>query len=600
MKSPFQLTSILNLALGLSLTCTLPALADLEGNLQHMPANPDAFFTLNTDYKHWEYFLNREPLTNWIDDILEDLGQDLKQELGLDLKHDLLPLIGTHFSVAFYQSELKQGENLPVLVAMDVKDQQAYKVFIKALTQAADRDPKKNIVTKKYLDRTLYGFTRQTSEQGALHIALSGHTVIIGSEKMLKKAIDLSQLDGIEILKNQHFKPVHDALKNKQLWVYLNPESLSTSVKAMPETKALKRQDIQNLQTQINSSYAIYDALGFGLDLSANGLLLKSVSLFKEKGLSPKQADYVTEIKSTWAKKGTPLRSFIQGSPRRPLLFLGLDGLNAIAPFQMLATNNNEGQKMQALVQKEIKAITGLDLQKDLINHSDGRSGLVVFYPEVVERFDHPPQVLMFLGVKNKQEILKTMTQKLAVDLSSLQKTGIKQKTTPSSKLHFKPKPVSQYDGYPVYQVADHTLIRELKQSIYFEPAFTLVDDLLIVASNTEALKHGIDYLKGRESNLLSSSYFNRMVTLYNLEEKTGMMFMDLTQILRLMEFAAGEDEAVSAIKPSLRAFRSVIAGGQYHGNLAEGYLIVDVDMNRVDFKLIGDLISSGKKDASH
>lgn len=573
----------------LGLCLTPPARADLEGNLRYMPPHPDAFFTLNTDYQNWKYFLERPPFSEQLDRFLEIWGADLKAKMGLDLKTELLPLIGSYVSLGMYRAEWTQNENLPVLLAMDVKDTKAYQKLVQQLTRTAAQDPHKYLQHKNYRKVDLYGFTRQEGDTGALYMGLSGHTLIMGSESMLKTALDLNAHPEHSLGSNPQFKIVQSSLQDQKLWLYLNPQSLSSFVHRLPTHKGLNTEAIQQVE-QVQDAYQLYDALGLGLNLSSNGLMLKAAAHFRSSGLSPTQAAYVKNLKAVWNRSDHPLRALLQGSSRRPLLFLGLDGLRLLnQSFDLFSPKDPQTRAALQHLDQNWTRLTGLKLNQDLLNNSDGRMALVVFYPEGTQHFDHPPDVLLLAGVRDNAKMLKALTEHFAFDLSGLS-AGQKGEHSPQP-IRFEKKPQSYYDGHPIYLVQKHPLIDKLRRSIYFEPAFSMQDKLWLFASSPETLKQGLDYLQGREANLQGNVYFNRMLNLQGIEDRGALIFMDLTQLLRMLEFLAGGDEEVGIIKPTLSAFHSLIAGGHYSGDLAEGYLILDVDMDRVDFKLISELL---------
>lgn len=562
----------------------LSAQAALQDNLRHTPAQANSFFSLSTDYKDWQYFMEREPFKTMLAQFQAEIAPDIARELGIDLQRELLPMLGSHMTVALYDSE--PAELLPALIALDLAETESYAKLVQRLEQTARESDSKKLLQSSYRGVTLYGFAGHR-EQGIPYMALSGQTLLFGSQPLIKKALDTQAQAGPNILKQSGFDEAHAALHQQKFWLYAQPEKLSEALGQAP-LEAASAQELRQAEAEMQQALAIYDSLGLGLDLSRNGLVLKSFLRLKDRGLPATQQAYVNETLKIWRAAQSRLQQTLEASPRRPLIFASMDGVNLLSQGVKLFS---KAQDLKALQQAGgfFKRFTNLDFEKDLLAYSDGRGGMFSFYPEDTVYFDRLPQTVLMLGVKDNAAFQKNLLSKLRLDLGAF---AADQRSAKAAKeqILFSAKPSQTYQGHALYIAQDGPTLKGLKQSLFIEPAFAHVDKLWLFASSPEALKQTIDLLQGRSQNLAGNAYFDRLRTVHGIEKRTGLMFMDLHQLARMVSFIAGEDEEVEMLKPSLSAFHAIMAGGKYSGRSAEGIFVVDVNMDKVDFEMLGRL----------
>jgi hypothetical protein len=246
---------------------------------------------------------------------------------------------------------------------------------------------------------------------------------------------------------------------------------------------------------------------------------------------------------------------------------------------------DEESQQLWDGMGKGFTDLTGLDFQQDLLKYSDGRGALAVFYPESAKIFDRPPHVVTYLGIKDSDNFQKILQQKLRLNLKGVM--PVNKPAVSSEPVRFSSQPATTYQGSAIYLATPSETVKRLQQSMYVQPAYSRVGDVWLFASNLNAIKSGIDQLKGKQSNLLSNPNFRQLTQRFNLQLNGGVFYMDLSAAMKLVEFLGGADPEVKQLKPTLNAFKSVLAGGRYVDNVAEGLMVVDIDMDKVDFELL-------------
>jgi len=572
------------------LALALPAQASLQDNLAHTPAQADGLISISTDYADWSYFLERQPFASMLASFQAEIAPDIEQELGIQLKQELLPMLGTHMTIAVFQQEMQREELLPALIALDLKQTEGFGKLVARLKQTVAEDPSKKLIEKTHQGVTLYGFAgRRTA--GVPYMALSGSTLLIGSQNLIQQAIDSKRNPQRALPSQQAFQVAHASLKDELVWVYANPDKITSYLALAPADNPETAKELAAAEKEMRKTLGLYDSLGFSLDLSRNGLVLKSFLRFKDKGLPASQQAYVQDTLKVWNAAQMPLKQLLQASPRRPLLFASLDGLHLLERgLKLLGPVDAKEQAALKQMNTFFKGFTNLDFQLDLLKHSDGRGGMVAYYPEDTQIFDRLPHMVLMLGVKDNAAFLKNLTQKLKLDLGAFAADKRSAKAA-SEQILFPTQPTQTYQGRPLYIAKPGPTLEGLKQALFIEPAFSYVDKTWLFASSPESLKQAIDLLQGRAQNLAHNPYFDRLKTLHGIEERSGMMFMDLHQLTKMMSFMAGEDEEIQAVQPTLSAFHSIMAGGKFKGRTAEGIFVLDMNMDRVDFELIGKLL---------
>lgn len=573
------------------LALTLPAQADLLTNLHHVPVPVDGFVNLTTDRENWRFFAERKPFGQMWQQLRAKITPDLEARLGLNFDRDLLPLVGSHVDVAVYRADLATAsEHLPLLLLLDVRDVQAYRQLLGRLKAVAAKDKRKRLLEVPYRGVSLYGFATTTTAEGVPFMALSGKTLLIGSKARVMQAIDAGQSQQPSALEDDGFRVSLNALKDHKLWFYANPRTL-------PELYARLGSGGPNRQregAELAAAVEPYDALGFGIDINPNGLALRSVARVKQLGLPGDKQALLQGFQRLWNDPAGQMPRLLQAVPSRPLLFAGLNGLPLYDRALSLFGN---GEQVKALDQLGafFTATTQLDFHRDLLDYSDGRAGLAIYYPDDVRVPNRPPQAVCYLGVRDNAAFLQNLQQRLRLDLSFLADglEGTKPQASPARVVRFPTQPTEIYAGHPLYVAQESPMVKKLREGLFMQPAYGNYGNLWLFASSPAALKAGIDNLNGRNGNLNSSPYFNQLRRRIGVEPGGGLMFVEFSSLAKLAELLGGEDEDFKALRPSLQAFHSILAGGSYRDNVIQGNLVMDIDMAKVNFELIGRIFNS-------
>lgn len=594
------LTSSLLATLAAATLWLSPAWANLDDNLRHTPAGADAFVAVSTDQKDWDYFLKRKPFSGMHENLLKEILPAFGKEMGIDAEKDLLPLFGSHISAAVYAKSVSK-KDFPALIAVDLSNPTQFQPVLAKIkaSLSADKTKERTLLESSYKGTQVYGVVAKGETSSPMYMALSGNTLLFGTQTLIQDAIDTAQ-SSQTILQDAAFANTLKSLRDEKVWFYMNPRNLGTYLNMIPE---MSGEESEAAIKEIKRSFALYNSFGLGLDLNSRGLRFKSFVTFQKDGPESPEKKYLRDIENAIVNPKTPLRSVLRAAPERPLFFAAAQGFHLIPSGLKLFLADQPETKaiIDELVFKGFKSLTHLDMDKDILAHSDGRVGLSLFYPENIKAVTQPPHAVIYLGVKNNEQFLKTLNQKLLLDFAALESEGsAKTKKKQANTITFPKSPQARYRGAPLYMSNLTPTAEGLKKEMGIQAGYTHVNNLWFFGSNMEALKASIDYALSANASLLDNNYFTALREKYALKEDAGTFFIDLGKIVGLLKLFMGEDEEVKSLLPTLAAFKSVVAGGSYKEGGAEGLFLIDVDMDQIDFELLAKMLGeseSGKEE---
>lgn len=598
MKYKLLTSSLLGTLAAATLWLT-PAWASLDDNLRHTPAGADAFVAVSTDQKDWDYFLKRKPFSTMHEDLLKEILPAFGKEMGIDAEKELLPLFGSHITAAVYHKSVSQKE-FPALVAVDLNNPTQFQPVLDKVKAAVSKEQEKprTLLESTYKGIQVYGVAEKGETQSEIYMALSGNTLLFGNQTLIQAAIDAAQ-SSQTLAQDAAFASTLKSLRSEKIWFYMNPRHLDAYLNLIPD---MSEKEAQEAMKEIKKSFDLYNSFGLGLDLNSRGLRFKSFATFHQSGPDSPQKKYLREIEKAIRNPQAPLSTVLRAAPERPLFFAAAQGFHLIpSGLKIFMGDQPEAKEiLDELIYKGFKSWTQLDMDKDILAHNDGRVGLSVFYPENIKTVTQPPHAVIYLGVKNNEKFLKTLHQKLMLDFGAMQpEQGSKAKKKQANTITFPKTPQARYRGAPLYMSNLTPTAEGLKKEMGIQAGYTHVNNLWFFGSNIEALKAAIDYAHSANASLLDNNYFTALREKYALQEDAGTFFVDLGKIVGLVKLFMGEDEEVKSLLPTLGAFKSMVAGGAYRDGGAEGIFLLDVDMDQIDFELLGKMLgeSDGAKD---
>lgn len=580
-----------------ALALSLPAQADLTSNLQHIPAPVDGFFNLTVSRPDWGFFLDRKPFSDLWNQMRGKISPGLEAQLGVSIDKDILPMVGSNINVAAYQADLMaRGERLPFLILLDIKDLDGYAHLLARLKQLPAKDKSKLLLEYKYQGVPLYGFASVRAKEGVPYMALDGRTMMLGSKSLVMKAIDSGRGKQPSALSDGAFKTSVDALGPEKFWIYANPRVLPEMLGTLGKgSKPVPPAELAAQKARLAKALELYDAMGIGLDLNPRGLAIRTVARVKENGAPGEKLALMQNFRQVWNDPASPMNRLMQAVPPQPLLFASLNGLDLVdRATRLLSPPEAEKAGLMDAVSQFFARSTKLDFREDLIKYSDGRAGFAVYYPEEITVPNRPPQAICYLGVRDNAAFLANLQSKLRLDLNGLA-AGIDSEAKPDASrvLSFPKQPSEMYNGHPLYIAQESPMVSKLRQGLFMQPTYGNYGELWLFASSPQAFKRGIDNLDGKRLNLANNPYFNQLKDRFGIQANGGLMFVELSSAARLAELLGGDDEDFKALKPTLLAFKSIMAGGSYRGNVVQGDLVMDIDMAQVNFELMARIFNS-------
>jgi hypothetical protein len=352
---------------------TMPALATVENALDPIPKDAAIVATIQTEFEPWAYFIGRFMNVKTKMDGFTELLAEAKKK-GFDLPNDLLSVLGSHLTVAVYTDESAKSEDFQVLLSIDTSSPSQSQALIDKLQ--ALQGPEIVVQTEKLGEQTLYLFSEKKQKSSSpllLSLALSGNNLLLSMAKdtsLLKRALSAQGSRSGNVLAQAAFHNVFKRYKDEPAWFWFDKkvnQKFNQLVNALSEETGLEHSALDQL----------WAGTGFSFKPTSKGL---SMQFF-----TPLAQDIPAEWREFykhWSKPANySLNKLLGPLPDSPLLVMGGNKLNLYAQGFSPNGDSKASQEMRSIYKTleqtfaELlpKADLGLDLQKDVLPHLDGR-----------------------------------------------------------------------------------------------------------------------------------------------------------------------------------------------------------------------------------
>ncbi|MBT9544521.1 MAG: hypothetical protein IV090_03955 [Candidatus Sericytochromatia bacterium] len=394
--------SLFKLLPGLALASTLwvsPVLASVENALDPIPKDPSFVATVQTELEPWGYFVQRF-LELGQSDQLKELTATLEKK-GLDLTSDLLPIFGSHISVAAYGDGQSENKKIEVLFSVDLSSPAAAQALLDKLQKI--NDPDFSVKTESHDGRTLLTVSEHKNQKPEMIVGLvvSGSNLLISAAPdtaILKRALAAQGSRSGNVLSQAGFHKTFQRFKTEPVWGWAN-EGLDNQFR-----QALGQMSGENPFQQGAALQALWAGTGFSARPSQQGLSMQFYTPLAQNIPAEWQAFY-----AQWAAPASPpLKGLLDALPAKPMFVMGGQKLNRYADLGFYPEGPSQAsqdmKKMMTTLASTWKELlpavdAGLDLKKDLLPHLDGRYGLTMDVNS-----EGVPQVLAYLGVQPESQ----------------------------------------------------------------------------------------------------------------------------------------------------------------------------------------------------
>ncbi len=394
--------SLFKLLPGLALASTLwvsPVLASVENSLDPIPKDPSFVATVQTELEPWGYFVQRFLELGQVDEFKELMATFEKK--GLDLTSDVLPIFGSHISVAGYADQQVENKKIEVLFSIDLSSASAGQALLDKLQKL--NDPDFSVKTESHEGRTflLVSEKKKQKQEMVVGLVVSGQNLLISAApntSLLKRALAAQGSRSGNVLSQAGFHKTFQRFKMEPLWGWADNRFED------PFLHALGQRSDQKLFQQGAALQALWAGTGFSARPSQQGLSMQFYTPLAQNIPAEWQAFY-----ARWAAPASvPLKGLLDALPAQPLFVMSGQKLNLYADLGFYPEGPSQAsqdmKKMMTTLEATWKELlpaveTGMDLKKDLLPHLDGRYGMAMDVNP-----DGIPQVLAYLGVKPESQ----------------------------------------------------------------------------------------------------------------------------------------------------------------------------------------------------
>ncbi|MGE3724165.1 MAG: DUF3352 domain-containing protein [Candidatus Sericytochromatia bacterium] len=568
-----------------------PAQAAVENVLKPLPAEALSATVIDIQPAAWTFLLNQPGLKDWLTmDEWNEMKEGLKTELGLEVS-EVFAALGSHLAVGMYTPVDAESE-MDMVFALELKSADIYQKVVqklKAKTQQKLKADLPNIQLETYQGQELI-LMESDADPAKIESALTlqGQTLLISNQvALLKQAVDAQQ-SGKSLNDNPDFANVYQSLKQDPVVFWMDLKAIK-SKQSNSEIQSLQRDLASMGFTQ--TAMAMNKSLGVSMRLNEQGVAFKNTLSFQTSGLSGTQQGFLNKLTSPLPTL-EPLFSLM---PARPLFSAMTNTLTLAIENPILSgdkvSDSEKNEMAQAMLEimAGTKEISGLDLKKDVLAHSDGRIGISIFYPENFPTYKNMPSTVVMLGVKNGPEFWLNLQNKLKI----MAPQGNSAEAKTEKPITLSPEPLETYLNVPIYTFTDNQFLKPLADETQMElsPCFALYQDFFLVASNHMAMRATLDYAKSNRLALKADPAFVQARQRMSAQSELNLLYSDLTRWARLADHFLHAEEWYPTFKPLFASLQSLAGDGSVNQKGSSGHLHLNAALDKVDFaKLVKEL----------
>lgn len=596
---PRKLTQSTLASLALLTGLTLPANALVENVLKPLPAEALSATVVDIQPSAWTFMLKQPGLKEWLGmDEWKEMKEGLKTELGLEVE-EIMSALGSHFAVSLY-APVKAESEVDMVFTLEMKSADLYQKVVQKLKEKTQKKTNADLPTiqiENYQGQELI-LVETDSDPKKIDFVMTfqGSTLLASNEiSLLKQAVD-TQKTGKSLNDNGDFKQVYESLKQDPVVFWMDLKSLKDKS---------TNSEIQSLQRDLASigftqtALSMNKSLGVSMRLNEQGLAFKNTLSFSNTGLSGTQQAFLNKL-STARPSLDPMIALM---PARPLFSAMTNTLTLAMENPILsgdaASDSEKNEMAQAMleVMAGTKEISGLDLKKDFLAHSDGRIGISFFYPEYFPTYKNLPSSVLMMGLKDGPSFWLNFQNKLK--LVPGQNWTDEKNSAPVKPITLSKEPLETYLNVPIYTLSEANALKPLSEEIQMElePCFALYQDFFLVASNHMAMRATLDYAKNNRQALTNDPTFIVARKNMTAQSELNLLYSDLTRWARLADHFLHAEEWYRVFKPFFMSLQSLAADGSANKQGSSGHLHLNAAFDKVDFaKMVKELEALDRK----
>lgn len=383
------------------------AWASIDDNLAPLPADTLGLMSVNLDLRKWDTLTKQKMVRELLKELM-DGAKELEQETKINLL-DVFLTVGSHASVGFYP---RSTESFDALFSLNIKSQHHAQKVLDQIKAQVGEENLSDIQTQNFGGYTIYTLPLNLDETfKSAHLAIGKHNILASlgkDDRMLKNMLYIEEVirgrsEKAKMVSNPLFQNALKRLEDRGLWFFVNMHKAAQTFK---DAEFAQEEEFKGLFSA--NTYKFSQVMGFGLDLKDDGLYFDSYVGYDPERLNPKEQKYAKALAAPSLKSNAPIRAAIGKNP--VLYFMG-DKLDVTLnnPDIMMDSIRDSSPEMAKMFEefgkefvKGVKDVTNLDIQKDFVDHLDGRYGFSAYMPNTPNTYI--PDVVMFLGLKDSQK----------------------------------------------------------------------------------------------------------------------------------------------------------------------------------------------------
>lgn len=547
---------------------------------QFISPNTIAFFKINTSEKSWEYFLNRKPFSNLKESnlgkwILEKLRITIElnsyEKIIFDPETDIIPILGNEICVGILPSKNNEKDNFDFIGIINIKDnERIVNIIDKIKTNLRTNGFK--FEEKKYKDIKINSIILPEKIIKTNFTIIENYFLITEDLETLKSIIDSYKNNEKSLFDSSEFQKNYKLIleNSNQILIYIDFKKMSKIIEVLVK----KDKNFRFLEKIIKNYLKTYEKFGAGIEINKNGIKINTINNFNFKNKILKEMLNIKPI---------DFKQIIEVTPPEPLLFISSNQFNYwIKSIELILPQGDKSVELIKTGKKWFKVITGWDFEKDLIENSNGISGLCLYYPKESSPFNLP-NILIQYEVKDINKLQKNL-KKLKLDFSFLSDE------LKNAIIKFNQSMI--YKDIKIILLEKNDFINNLLEEVGFRAGYIINNNMMIVGSNIDTLKLSIDLKTKSVKSIQTDPHFAKILEELKSKKNNLIIYFNLKQFINVLSNFVGEDRAFKELTPSLQSIEDFGLLLVNTDNGLESKILLNINMDKIDFEKVFDLLN--------
>ncbi len=579
---PYKKIAVLSLISAISFSAnTLTFAESIPDIYRFIPSNTMLAFDVKTSEKAWIELSKNKSLQKFDPfsasgkkgneyDFISD--PEVKKNLGNNIVFALseLDLNSTNKARSDSGNNQVAAKEPPILLVAEMKNKSKHNYIKSKILKSFSKKSELAIIESAYKDAKIISILpkdpRNIKAKSSYFVFLNNYIMATNNVNSVQESVKSYYDPAMTIRNSANFTKSYSKLgTDYQIQLFLNLKKLASTF------NSIKDPEITNaLKTLKNQNIFMNDSMLVNLHLNDKSIELRTYTI-PDKTNSSMQA--------LLQKKTSTFQKYLNYVPNDSIAFMGFSDLNFKDYFEkVLPANQIE------TMGKTFRENFGINMNELYSNIKD---------ETVIAAFNTPsnpliPGFAIFMTPKDKEKMNSTIAS-LKIDLDVLEKNtqrGNRKQKLQNTSIPEK-KGVMKFSEMKTYKDKKIIVTNEIPSmtQIGIHPAYTFIEDKLILTSNEEVMKTIIDRINvnAPDFTLEKNADFEKIIRMIG-SKNNSLGFINLSPLISMIgSFSAGQPNS-SEMVANLKKFHAIGFNSVNDNYGVLGKIIIIADLDQINF----------------